>query len=200
MDGSNDTSRLITLPNILTLFRITLVPVFILIYYKHPDRRWASMLVFALASLTDCLDGFLARRLNRISSLGKLMDPLADKLMVLSMLFCLKDEGLLAPAGFEKLNGTVLYTILAKEIIMVFGAGYMLKRGHVTHSNLFGKTATLLFCVGIIAVFPGNGTMPWHGKAVLQTAGRYIIPAAALASLAAMISYIAGSVKILRRD
>ena len=70
----------------LTIIRLALIPVFIIVYYNgHPHRALA---VFCLASFTDMLDGILARKLNQITDFGKLFDPLADKLMVLTALFC----------------------------------------------------------------------------------------------------------------
>ena len=190
----NDTSRLITIPNILTLLRILLVPVFLITYYQQPDKRWLSMLIFAIASITDGLDGYLARRLKQISSFGKLCDPLADKLMVLSMLFCLSDSEMLVPLCVKALNKIIVYLLLAKEIFMVVGGGYMLKRGHVVQSNIFGKVATALFCVAIIMVFP------WHGIEFIRVIGQWLVLIASCATFAALISYITSSVKLLKQD
>ncbi len=193
-----ETSRLLTIPNLLTMFRMLLIPVFLITYYQHPERRWVSMLIFVLASITDCADGFLARRLNQITSFGKLVDPLADKLMILSMLFCLKDAELLVPARMAKYNDAVLYAILGKEIFMVLGASYMLKRGYVVHSNVFGKLSTLLFIVGIVMIFPANVTAPWHGVEAVQNAGRWIMLAGTLITFAALVIYTLDSIKLLR--
>ena len=193
-----DTSRLITIPNILTLIRILLVPVFVITYYEYPEQRYISMCVFAAASVTDGVDGFLARKLNQITSFGKLCDPLADKLMILSMMFCLKQTALLAPSDLPWLNSVVLYAILAKEIFMVFGSMYMLKKGHVVHSKFLGKVATCLFCLALIAVFPNSGTTPWHSVMAIQDIGRWLIPAAVVISYSAMIAYIRASVKVIR--
>ncbi len=195
-----DTSRLITIPNILTLIRILLVPVFVITYYEYPEQRIISMCVFAVASVTDGVDGFLARKLNQITSFGKLCDPLADKLMILSMMFCLNQTGLLAPSGRKWLNSVVLYAILAKEIFMVIGSMVMLKRGHVVHSLFLGKVATCLFCVALIAVFPNSGTSPWHGSAAVQDIGRWLMLAAVVISYSAMVSYIRESAKVIRAD
>ena len=191
----NDTSRLITIPNLLTLFRILLVPVFVITYYEYPEQRYISLAVFALASITDGIDGYLARRLDQITSFGKLCDPVADKLMILSMMFCLNQTGLLAPEGMKWLNSIVLYTILAKEIFMIAGGLLMLKKGFVVHSSILGKLATAMFCAAIIMVFPGVGTSPWHGQIVVQNAGRWLMVGAVVMAYAAMVFYILDSVK-----
>lgn len=196
----NDTSRLITIPNILTLFRLVLVPIFVIAYYENPDCRYISLAVFALASVTDCIDGFLARKLNQITSFGKLCDPLADKFMVMSMMFCLRDVGLLAPARLDWLNGIILYAMLAKELIMLAGSSYMLKKGHVVHSNIFGKAATLLLCTAIIMIFPGKGTEPWHCVEGLQTAGRWMMVIGVCMSFTALCVYVTESLRVLKNE
>ncbi len=194
----NETSRLITIPNILTLIRIFLVPVFVITYYEYPDARYISMCVFILASLTDGVDGYLARRLNQITSFGKLCDPLADKLMIVSMMFCLGRTGLLAPQKPAWLNSVVLYAVLTKEILMVLGGLFMLKKGFVVHSNIFGKIATAAFCLAIVLVFPTNGTLPWHGVGRLQLIGRWLMLAATLSTFVAFVVYLFDSAAKLR--
>ncbi len=81
------------IPNILTLLRIALIPVFIVIFYlPYSWAREVSALIFALAALTDLLDGYLARRLGQESSLGAFLDPVADKLMVATVLIVLLQQ------------------------------------------------------------------------------------------------------------
>ncbi|MEN8130918.1 MAG: CDP-diacylglycerol--glycerol-3-phosphate 3-phosphatidyltransferase [Pseudomonadota bacterium] len=83
----------INLPIILTLIRIALIPLFVVIYYLPYDWAWPlSALIFALAGITDWLDGYLARRLGQTSSFGAFLDPVADKLMVAVALVMLVGE------------------------------------------------------------------------------------------------------------
>ncbi len=187
----NDTSKWVNLPNCLTILRMLLIPVFLIAYYRLPEKRYLSMLVFAAASFTDCLDGYLARRMNQITSFGKLCDPLADKLMVLSILCCLSSDGCLAPHKWDFLNLVIPTVMIIKEFIMLAGSMYMLKRGVVVHSNFWGKAATLLFVVGIVMVFP------WHASDTVLDIGQLVLVAATLISLIAMVSYIHNSVKKL---
>lgn len=188
----NDTTKWINLPNCLTFLRILLIPVFLIAYYQMPDKRYVSLLVFALASFTDCLDGYLARRMNQITSFGKLCDPLADKLMVLSILFCLAGDGYLAPEKYRPLNWVLLISLVCKELIMMLGSMYMLKRGVVVQANIWGKCATVLFVMGILMVFP------WHEVGLLHACGRVVIFMAALTSMLALAFYAQDSVKKLR--
>ena len=190
----NDTSKLFTIPNLLTFFRLLLIPVFLICYYQMPEKPYIAMLVFAVASLTDAFDGYLARKLNQITSFGKLCDPLADKLMVLSMLLCLGDDGLLAPPSMPWLNKVIVLTVLVKEGLMVAGGLFLLKRGHVVYSNILGKIATTLFCVALIMVFP------WHGIAFVTSFGQYLMLAAVVMTLVAFCSYLLNSVKLLKRS
>ena len=189
----NDESRLITLPNILTLMRLALVPVFLIAYYRLPEARWISLVIFAAAALTDARDGYLARRHGCITSFGKLADPLADKLMVLSMLFCLGESQMLLPVKLKWLNEAVLYLLLAKEIYMLLGGMFMLRRGIVVQSNIVGKAATAVFCAAIVAVFP------WHEITLLRQIGQYLVVAAVLLTYSAMVVYTVQSVKALKK-
>ncbi len=81
------------IPNILTLLRIALIPVFVVIFYfPYPWAYKAAAIIFAVAAITDLLDGYLARRLNQESSLGAFLDPVADKLMVATVLIVLLQQ------------------------------------------------------------------------------------------------------------
>ena len=80
--------RIITIPNILSFLRLCLIPVIVWLYLYREDRL-LSLLVLALSGITDLMDGFIARRYNMISDFGKALDPVADKLTQLAMLFCL---------------------------------------------------------------------------------------------------------------
>ncbi len=187
----NDTSKWINVPNCLTILRMLLIPVFLIAYDRLPDKRYISMCVFALASATDCLDGYLARKNNQITSFGKLCDPLADKLMVLSILFCLSSDGFLAPPKYEFLNDVILFAMLVKEFIMMCGSMVMLRKGVVVQANIWGKAATCLFVFGILLVFP------WHGVEALYSIGHVVVVLAAITSITALVSYVISCVKKL---
>ena len=138
-------------PNVLTIIRLILVPVFVLVFRAgHP--RWA-LAIFCLASLTDALDGYLARKLGQITDFGKLFDPLADKLMVLTALFCQGMAGVFP--------WTAILIVLAKELFMVVGSMFMLGKGVVVYANYFGKTATVCFILSLILSFFHQELASW---------------------------------------
>lgn len=89
-----------TVPNVLTLIRIALIPLFwILETSEASEARWAALFVFILASVTDYIDGRIARKTGKITSFGKIMDPLADKLLVISALMIFVGAGRTSPVA-----------------------------------------------------------------------------------------------------
>lgn len=135
------------IPNILTLVRFGLIGVFIYIFYNpyiQYNIRWA-IFVFVLAGLTDILDGYIARKYNMVTKWGKLMDPLADKLMLITVLICLYTKNFVP--------GIVIFIVLIKELLMILGAAFLYKnRNVVVQSNFYGKAASAAFYVAIIAL------------------------------------------------
>ncbi|MHA1599272.1 MAG: CDP-diacylglycerol--glycerol-3-phosphate 3-phosphatidyltransferase, partial [Alphaproteobacteria bacterium] len=102
------------LPNILTLSRIAAIPVLVaLLYFHSPVTRWAALLLFALAGLTDFLDGYLARNRGEVSNLGRFLDPIADKLLVSSVIVIL--------VAIKQIEGLVVIpaiVIVCREILV----------------------------------------------------------------------------------
>ena len=79
-----------SLPNLLTMFRIVVIPLLVAAFYlDSPEMRWASLALFSAAGISDFFDGWLARRWNKVSALGRFLDPIADKLLVASILLML---------------------------------------------------------------------------------------------------------------
>lgn len=131
--------------NKLTLFRLFLIPVFVMLFFSGvPNSLLYSIYIFGLAGFTDILDGYIARKFNMITKLGTVLDPLADKLMLTTILTCLVIAGL-APLW-------VLIIITAKEIFMII-AGTMIYRNDLEiPSNYFGKISTFLFYISIFTL------------------------------------------------
>lgn len=136
-----------TVPNVLTIIRLVLIPVFVWAFFRvQPgEDRIVALIIFAAASLTDMLDGYLARKLNQITDFGKLFDPLADKLMVVTALFCQ------AYVGVFPLAAVVI--VAAKELIMLLGGIFMLGKGVVVYSNYAGKAAMVAFILSLLLSF-----------------------------------------------
>ncbi|QTE69491.1 CDP-diacylglycerol--glycerol-3-phosphate 3-phosphatidyltransferase [Clostridiales bacterium] len=139
-------SHVWTIPNVLTMIRLLLVPVFVVVYFRtSAEPKYAALAIFAAASLTDMLDGYLARKLNQITDFGKLFDPLADKLMVLSALVCQAVTGVFPWAA--------VIVVACKELVMVLGGLFMLSRDVVVYSNIVGKAAQVCFILSLILSF-----------------------------------------------
>lgn len=136
------------LPNILTLTRFFLIPIFVYVVFCYPGAASgliAGMAIFAFAGLTDLLDGYIARRYNIITTWGKLMDPLADKLMLITVLISLTIKQLLPPF--------VVIVVMVKELLIIAGAVFLFKsRKVVVQANYFGKAASTAFFLAVVAV------------------------------------------------
>ena len=132
------------IPNILTVIRFIIIPVFG--FYLYNEQYYISILLFTLGGITDILDGYIARKFNLITSFGKLADPLADKLMQLTALVLLTMQNLI-PIVF-------LIIIVAKEIFMVMGSISLYKKENfVVSANWYGKLTTVIFYVVIVMIF-----------------------------------------------
>ena len=117
----------------------------------HP--YWA-LFFFLLAGLTDFLDGYLARRFHQITDFGKVMDPLADKLMLITTLICLYFQG--------SIPLWVPIVIGVKEFTMITVAAFLYRREFVLPANFFGKLATVLFTLAVVLSFFAPFVSPWH--------------------------------------
>ena len=142
------------LPNKLTIFRMILVPIMVIVPFLGIDGRflgipveWFIMdLIFIIASLTDKLDGYLARKNNEVTTFGKFLDPLADKILVLSAMVMLVE--------MSKLPAWIPIIVLAREFIV---SGYRLvaveKGGKVIAASKWGKLKTVTQMIAIILSF-----------------------------------------------
>ena len=127
------------LPNQLTMARMIAVPIFILVYlmgYNIP-----AAIIFILASFTDFLDGYLARKHNLVSNFGKIMDPLADKLLVISALVCMVELGIVA--------GWMVIVILAREFTVTGLRTVAAAQGIVIAAGMTGKIKTVLQMIAV---------------------------------------------------
>ncbi len=155
------------IPNILSGLRIAMVGVFAWLFLTtkipHPQNYLLALGVFVLAFLTDVLDGFLARTFNWVTPVGKLLDPLADKLMAVTALIVILigkwDESLFW------IYFALVILVGVKEILMVVGGMIMLKQRKVAYSDWYGKTATGLFAFGTVLTllsFIVDAIEPWN--------------------------------------
>lgn len=133
------------LPNRLTVMRMILVPfVVAALLYPFPHHYLVALLLFAAASYTDHLDGKIARRDNLVTDFGKFMDPLADKVMVLSAMVCL------VSLGFADVWIVVL--MLAREFMVTSIRLVAVDKGRVIAANIWGKVKTVTQIIAILGV------------------------------------------------
>ncbi len=142
------------LPNILTFSRIILVPVFVwLLSTPTVMRSLAAACVFGIAALTDLLDGYLARRRAQVTNMGRLLDPIADKLLVLS--------GLILLVQMDRVEAWVAIAMIAREIIVTGFRAIAAFRGVIVSAGDLGKFKVVLQITGIILlILEGTFSMP----------------------------------------
>ena len=128
------------IPNILTIIRFILIPV--ILYFIITGNYLLGFIFFTISGITDILDGTIARKYNLISTFGKLMDPLADKLTQISVLATLTFKDII-PIW-------ILVIVILKELIMIIGASFLYGKDVVVYSKWFGKLATVLFYLAIV--------------------------------------------------
>jgi CDP-diacylglycerol--glycerol-3-phosphate 3-phosphatidyltransferase len=131
-----------SVPNAITLARIALIPVFLT--YMHQEWRVVALVIFCVAAATDFIDGYLARKMGQVSNFGKIMDPLADKLLVLAALVSFAAEG--------KMAVWVVVTVLAREFLINALRIVAAKEGSVLAAGFSGKTKTVVQMTCVITV------------------------------------------------
>lgn len=169
--------------NVLTIIRIFMIPLAAWMFAQS-DFSGATI-VFFTACLTDVLDGYIARRFNMITDVGKLLDPLADKGMQLTVLISL--------AFCERMPFVAVAVILAKEILMFVGGLFLYRRKIVVSANWYGKAATVLNTASVMAVLLFYNTMP---KGLL-TAMQWL---PVLAAVSAFLLYLVAFVRTVQEE
>ena len=134
------------LPNYITIFRLILVFVFIFLFSSDIDNKSLyCVITFLVAGLSDVLDGFLARKFKIESNFGKFMDPLADKLMQITVAVCI--------ASMEHSLSWVPVFLILKELVMILGAAKLLKKDKiVVQANFFGKLASVIYFLVFLVI------------------------------------------------
>ena len=171
------------LPNLLTSIRILLAPALLLAFFRAGEERrlQISLCLFLTAGITDCLDGLAARKLHQITNLGKVLDPIADKLFTASVLLCLTVANVIP--------WPVLALMVFKELYMGAGAAACLRHHIEVASDIYGKLATALFYPAVLLAWP------WHGIEMLCHVGRGMIFLSVALSIVAAIHYTLASVQ-----
>lgn len=140
-----------TIPNLISFIRIILVPVFVVLYLK--GHTITAVSVLAVSGLTDCFDGKIARKFNQISALGKILDPVADKLTEISIAIVLLIKFHQCDSVAMKYFSWVFILFLVKELIMLFVGAIMLSKGIKPEpAEIYGKIATTVFYFVMILI------------------------------------------------
>lgn len=129
------------IPNILTIVRFIFIPAIVLALSS--DNYLLALILFTLSSLTDVLDGKIARKYNAISDFGKLMDPLADKLTQLSVLVTLAIKNVIP--------WWIVVVLVLKETVMIAGASFLYGKSLVVSSKWYGKLTTVLIYIAVVS-------------------------------------------------
>lgn len=172
----------VNLPNFLTLSRILLIPVFVLVFSSPtPGRTLAAAIVFVVAAITDLLDGYLARRRSQVTKLGRLLDPIADKLLVLSALILL--------VQYDRVGALVAILMIGREVAVTGVRAIAAAQGIVIAAETTGKYKMAAQVVAVVLLILEDSIVPatWNlhvaGTAVLYVAlalafisgGRYLV-------------------------
>lgn len=162
------------IPNMLTVLRLFLVPVFILVFLFEGDQKTAAAIVFIIASTTDVLDGYIARKYNMSTKTGQLLDPLADKLMQIAVvvsLLCAK----MVPLWF-------VLMLASKELLMILGGFFLYTKKNFVKSNIFGKANTVvMFCAMVILLIFSETN---------ETLKNVMLDVTLVTNIVAMVSYL----------
>jgi CDP-diacylglycerol---glycerol-3-phosphate 3-phosphatidyltransferase len=132
----------LNVPNVITLLRIMLIPVFVMLFFTPtPDRSLTAAVVFVIAAVTDLLDGYIARRTGQVTKLGKLLDPIADKLLVLSALILL--------VNVDRVSALIAILVLAREVAVTGIRAIAAGEGMIIVAETTGKYKMALQVVAI---------------------------------------------------
>jgi CDP-diacylglycerol--glycerol-3-phosphate 3-phosphatidyltransferase len=139
-----------TLPNLLSFFRIGIIPVLVyLLTFTDGVSAALTAALFLIASVTDYFDGYFARRNRSVSDLGKILDPLADKLMVLSVLIML---AAMDRPGEPSVPAWLVVVIIAREITVTVIRGIALSEGIIMHAETLGKYKFILQTFAVVGL------------------------------------------------
>ena len=179
------------LPNKLTVLRVVLIPFFVAFLLLSPGNdtfKWIALAIFIVASLTDMLDGKIARKYNLITDFGKFMDPLADKLLVCSAMICLTELG--------RIPSWIVVIIIAREFII---SGFRLiaaDNGRVIAASYWGKFKTTFQMIMVILMIANLGDVVPYYNLVTQ-----IIMWVALAlTIISLVDYIVKNKDVMSGD
>ncbi len=174
------------LPNKLTILRIVIIPLFVLFLYVDNMNSYIAALLFIVASLTDLLDGKIARKYNLVTNFGKFMDPLADKLLVCSALIALVD--------IEKLAGWIVIIIIARDFIINGLRVLAADNGIVIAASYWGKLKTTCQMIMIVLLIV-DLDIPY-----MYVINNFFVYIALILTIISLFDYIYKNYKVLMKS
>lgn len=205
--NENNQVKIMNLPNILTLSRIIMIPIVILMFYIHfPGHYFVGWALFAIACITDLFDGYLARKHNLVTNLGKLLDPIADKVLILSCLvvyltvpriFCanLGDWAIIVA-------GCGVAVILAREILVSGLRMVAASSGLVIAADRVGKYKTFAQDLSVGVLMFGEGVIELTDHVfgvVVNYMGLGLFAIAVILTVVSGICYIVKNIEVLKQ-
>ncbi len=165
-----------SIPNFITIARFFLIPLFVVLML---DRQYTiALVVFLFAGFTDAVDGYIARKYKMITKLGQILDPLADKLVLLTALVMIAVQNLV-PNIYP-----IIVIVAAKEILICIGSAVLFRKGVVVKANWYGKVSTVIFYAAITL------------SILIPAYGRFLMLVAVSAAIFAFIMYCLNYLRI----
>lgn len=188
-----------TIPNWLCFIRIALIPVFTALFVK--EQYIAAFITMIVAALTDVFDGKIARKFNMVSNLGKILDPIADKLSQIAIVIILLVRFWDGPLKY------ILFLFIFKELLMIIGAGILMSKGmRPVAAEVWGKLATVVFytfMITIIAIGPNGALLSidlFKGLELNNTVIMIMVIISAILAFASLFGYAPGFIRQLKEN
>lgn len=185
-----------TIPNWLSFIRIALIPVFAVLFVK--GYVLPAVIIMICAALTDLFDGKIARKFNQVSNLGKILDPIADKLSQMAIVI------VLIITYWENAIKYLFMFFIVKELIMIIGGVVLLSLGmRPTAAEIWGKVATNVFYIGMIFIlaFGKNGALCELTGFTLPDAVTWVLVAiSAVCTLISLLGYAPGFIRQIKEN
>ena len=187
----------LNLPNKLSIIRICLIPVFTAVFYipQIPYRFLISAIIFVVAACTDFLDGYIARKYNMVTNLGKFLDPIADKVLVSTALIVMLTVPTIAPWY----TGIAVAIILARELIVSGFRMVAASRGMVLAADKLGKAKTIFQDVAIaLLLVSGENFLVVSGYEIFNLVGLVLLAIATVLTIVSGANYLIKNRAVLK--
>ena len=185
-----------SIPNWLSFIRIALIPVFAVLFVQ--GHQLVAVIVMICAALTDLFDGKIARKFNQVSNLGKILDPVADKLSQMAIV------SVLLYTYWENPIKYLFFFFIVKEVLMLLGGAFLLSKGmRPTAAEIWGKVATNVFYIAMIIIlaFGENGALCDVTHFTLPSVVTWVLVAlSAVSALVSLLGYVPGFLKQLKEN